>query len=290
MKKCLISWLIGVFIVTGCTASQPPEDATKPPFVPPLPATVVRSQHYVIHSSATEAQTREVSASVEALRAACTTLLPELEQGQVFQLVLYKDQAEFKRHNHSSPWAEAYYKRPYSVAYPGEGPNPHHWMLHEATHQIIAEAGGYKPRRWLNEGLASYVGSSTLSDGVLQLGIPDPAAYPIWWLDEVHAVPGGTPTFQGRPLLSLADLIEDTGPPIGQNVNHYYVAYWSLVHYLLHGDNGAHRGALRALLERGGQRDAFVELVGPYDRIQPRWHAHLTALFADPSDAGAEPR
>lgn len=270
-------------LISGCTEAPQAQQVGAPPQVF-IPATTVQTNHYLIHSSATEVETTSVSDAVESLYRAYADLLPSRAPATGLKLVLYKNRAEFKQNNRSSPWAEAYYKRPYSYAYPGAGENPYHWMLHEATHQLLAEVGGYKPQRWLNEGLASYFGASRLRNGALQLGQADPAAYPVWWLKDVHIAADAPPTLQGTPFPSLAQLVEDTGPPIGENVNHYYVAYWSLVHYLLHGDNGAHRNAMPALLEQHGSAQAFKQLIGAYDVIEPRWHAHLAKLAREHSN------
>lgn len=274
-----------ICVIAGCSEPRQPErkpDAAAN--LPYIPAASIRTNHYVIHSSAAIGETTSVAMAVESLYRAFTGEFPNLQQSGTLHLVLYKDQLEFKRHNRSSPWAEAYYRRPYSFAYPGDSANAYHWMLHEATHQLVAEAAGYKPRRWLGEGVASYFGTSTLSEGKLDLGRPDPTSYPIWWLTEVGARADSPPTFQGTPLFSLKALLEDTGPPIAQHVNHYYVAYWSLVHYLFHGDNGIHRESVPALLQRRGEPGAFTQLVGAYDAIEPRWHAHLVGLVRAQAD------
>lgn len=258
------------------------EVATKPAapkLVPRTPSPpITETAHYAITSSATREQTEAVAAAVESLYSSYKSLLPVATASPKFQLVLYRDQQEFKRNNRSSPWAEAYYRRPRSYAYPAQGDNPHHWMLHEATHQLLVEASGYKLRRWLDEGVASYFGASRLEDGQLQLGRPDPSAYPVWRLAGVALDQRGPPAAEGTPLVRLEQIAEGSGPPIGDNVNNYYVCYWSLTHYLMHGENGKHRDALIDMLAEGGSPDAFKRLVGPYEKIEPRWHAHLKML------------
>lgn len=243
-----------------------------------IPNQVFTTQNFAIHSSATKEQTASVGSSVEALHRSYVTLFePEVQKSQ-FQLILFKDQAEFKKHNRSSPWAEAYYKRPYSFAYAANGENPYHWMLHEVTHQLLTEASGYKLRRWLNEGMATYLGSSKISGNVLQVGNPDKAAYPIWWLAEVRFDQASKPTFSGSPIPSLQEIIEESGPPVGENVNSYYIAWWSLVHFLMQGDGGTHRQGAIELLKEGGSPESFQRLIGNYADIEPSWHHHLQSL------------
>ena len=272
-------WRIAATLACAAWACACGKPAAGPsPADPWIPARVVETPHYLIHASATQAQTRIVGDAVEQLRVAYAALLPPRQRDRRLQLVLYADQAEFKRNNRSSAWAEAWYRRPYAFAYPGGGRNPHHWMLHEATHQLLAEVGGYKLRPWLNEGVAAYFGASRLRHDGLHPGEPDPDAYPVWWLDAVAGRAGGTPTFEGDALIRLQRLLEGKGPGIDTGVNAYYVASWSLVHYLIDGDGGAHRAALPALLEQGGDPGAFRQLIGDYAQVEPRWHAHLLAL------------
>ena len=270
--------LVALLLASGCGQHE----SAPPPPAPFVPAPVLATAHYQIHSAATRMQTDAVAAALERLHAAYAQVFP-LQPGRdgPYQVVLYRDQAEFKRNNRTAPWAEAYYRRPIAYAYPGEGANPHHWALHEATHQLLAEAGGYRLPRWLNEGLAGCFGAGTLDRAGLHTDRPDPGAYPVWWLRDVRVGADGAPRFQGEPLLRLHELVEGTGPPVGEHVNHYYVAWWSLVHYLLHGDGGAQRQALVQLVREGGDAAAFRRLVGDDAQVEPRWRAHLLRLAAD---------
>lgn len=245
------------------------------PYIPP---TVVETPHYRIHSSATDAQTRDVAGSVEILHAAYAKVLGPGQRHGLLELVLYKDQAEFKANNRSAPWAEAYYREPRSYAYPGSGDNPHHWMLHEATHQLLRQASGFRLRRWANEGVASYFGAGTLRNCVLEPGNPDRNAYPIWWLASMRLSGDLQADIDRGEIIPIEQIVEDTGPPVAQHVNTYYLHYWSLTHYLLEGDGGRHRAAFLALLRDGGDPAEFRRLIGPYAHVQRGWYAHLRGL------------
>lgn len=252
------------------------QSATTAP--PGLPAMASRTPHFLIHSAANPQQTAAVGMAVEALHRSYAMTVGQRGTAGPFQLVLYRDQADFKAHNRSSPWAEAYYRRPYAFAYPGEGGAPHQWMLHEVTHQLLAEASGLSPRRWMSEGMACYFGASRLSRGKLHVGTPDPAGYPVWWLSELRFDSTGLPTLEDVPLPTLRQLVEDSGPPVSAHVNGYYLAWWSLVHFLMEGDGQAHRRQALLLLHRGGNPAAFQQLIGSYAEFEPRWHQHLRAL------------
>lgn len=259
----------------GSGAGQQEAPAAAPPG---LPATMSRTPHFIIHSAATPEQTAAVGVAVEALHRSYAMTVGQQGTAGAFQLVLYRDQADFKAHNRSSPWAEAYYRRPHAFAYPGEGDAPHQWMLHEVTHQLLAEASGLAARRWMNEGMACYFGASRFSGGTLHAGAPDPASYPVWWLGELRFDSAGHPSLENVLLPTLRQLVEDSGPPVAEHVNGYYLAWWSLVHYLMEGDGQAHRRQALLLLHRRGDPAAFQQLIGSYADVEPRWHQHLRAL------------
>lgn len=279
MKNTVL--LISIFISAFCNAAEIEMDEVSPSSLY-IPAEVHNTPHFTIHSNASKEQTASVGTAVEALYQAYKSTLGLRDADHQLQLVLYRDQAEFKQHNRSgAPWAEAYYQRPNSFAYPGNVENPYHWMLHEVTHQLLKEASNYKPRQWLNEGMAGYFSSSQLSGQMLRLGELDQFSYPIWWLKEVRFDQPHKPTFLGSPVPSLQQLVEESGPPIGENINNYYVAWWSLTHFLMQGDGGAYRKGTIELLKNGGDPEAFHRLIGSYADIEPRWYVHLRKLVTE---------
>lgn len=235
--------------------------------------------HYRILSNATPEQTRRIAEAVEALHRAYFKLFPQPAQreAQRLELVLYKDRDQFQRHNRSARWAEAYYRAPRGYAYfNATAANPHHWMLHEATHQLQREVSGFRRSRWLDEGLATYLSSSQLIDGQLQPGSPDPEAYPIWQLPW-HRMSGVMQQdIANGTFIPLRALITGQGaPPVDDNVNAYYIHWWSLAHYLMHGDGGRHAAGYKRLVAEPGGVEAFERLVGPLAEVQRGWYADL---------------
>jgi len=261
--------------------------------LPPLPgARVVDTAHYRITTTADEAQTRQVGDAAEALHAAWLAFfhaLPGVQEradaataAGKLRLTLYANRAEFQANNRSSWWAEAYYRRPVCYAYfPKNERSPYQWMVHEATHQMNTEVGALRLAKWANEGLSDYFSTSVLRDGRLQPGRIDPDTHPVWHL----ATMGLTGSLdrdvrEGRiiPLRALITGID--APPIERNVNRYYIEYWSLVHFLLHGDHGRHAAAFRRVLARGGTLEAFTEEIGPPEKIELAWYQDLRAKVA----------
>ncbi len=246
----------------------------------PADATTVQTKHYLISSTAAPAQTTLVANAVESLHGAYTAffrgLLPRAETPAKLQLVLYKNQQQFKTYNRSRPWAEAYYRAPISHAYYAQGDaNPYHWMVHEATHQLNFEVAHFPKAKWIDEGLASYFGTSKIEGRRLQPGAIDPNTYPIWWLSSL-ALSGDLQAdiSQGR-IIPLRALITDTGPAIGLNVNLYYIEYWSLSHFLFHHEHGRHARKYRELIVQGSSIEKFEALFGPIEQVQRDWYQYL---------------
>lgn len=284
-----IAWVRGVLPRPGVAPApglvqRPTPPATQPPLRPD--ARRVRTAHYVIHSTATPAQTRRIAQAAEHLHAAYAGLFPaEPAYARGLELVLYRDRAEFQRYSGSRmPWAEAYYLRPRSHAYFGEGENPYHWMLHEATHQLMRQASGFSRRRWFDEGIATYFGTSLIDAGGLHPGRIDTATYPVWWLRE-HRLSGDLAAdVRSGAVIPLRALLTDTGPDFSTAFNRYYVQYWSLVHFLMHAGGGRHSANVRALAARGGSIEDFERMIGPVEAIEREWYAYLQALIAQARD------
>lgn len=249
---------------------------------PSLPASARKREtaHYHIYSTATDGQIQLVSEAVESLHAAYMGYFPKSsnpsQQGKL-TLVLYKDRDEFKRNNRSSPWAEAYYLSPRSYAYyAADARNPHHWMIHEATHQLSREVSGFKRIKWIDEGLASYFGASRISHGKLEPGEIDENTYPIWWLADYSLTGMLEQDIASRQFIPLEQLITGRGgPDINQHFNQYYIHYWSLSHFLFHYRGGLYAERYKRLIAEGGSVENFRQIVGPLDRVQAEWYEYL---------------
>lgn len=245
----------------------------------------VDTAHYTLLSDASPEQTRRIAQAAEALYAAYSKVfagsLPETSVQPRLQLMLYRSRGEFKANNRSSPWAEAFYQWPRSHAYYAEGsPNPYHWMVHEATHQLNYERAHLRLPRWINEGLATYFGTSRLEHGVLHPGEIDRNTYPAWWLPQLWLTGNLEDDVARGRLIPIRALITDTGPDINTNVNLYYIEYWSLAHFLLEHDRARHAAGFRMLMKTDGSLLEFERLIGPVDRVQAEWYSHLMRLRA----------
>lgn len=255
------------------------EPATAQVIVPPH-ARRLESQHYLIDSSASDDDAQATLAAVESLHRAYYAFfqLPEARPGAAkHRLVLYRDRNEFKQFNRSRRWAEAYYLAPACHAYYARGhANPHHWMLHEATHQLNREVSGFPRTRWTEEGLASYFGASRLIDGELHIGQADFNAYPLWWLADLKLSGDVLRDIREQRIVGLRALVTGRdGPPMDQAFNSYYVGYWSLTRFLFEYDSGRYARGFRQLIRRGGSLADFEALIGPVDAVQAQWYPAL---------------
>ncbi len=258
----------------------------------PLPgAKRVETEHYTITTTADAVQTQRVADAVEVLHTAYGRFFPASHapiEGQAkLQLTLYGYREQFRANNTSMPWAEAYYLRPVCYAYYAKGEaNPYHWMIHEATHQLNAEVSGFRKAKWIDEGLATYFGTSRIEHGKLVPGKIDPDTYPIWWLSNSGLTGSLDADIEAGRWIPIRALITGKDAPnISSNVNRYYIQYWGLTHFLFHHDNGRYADAYRRLILEGGTLANFEKIIGPADRIEYEWYRYLQAITADLTSA-----
>jgi hypothetical protein len=254
-----------------------------PPFDPSLFAVHVETTHYAIASNATPAQTQQVAEAIEALHAAYAgffagRLPPRSAEAAKYQVALYRDRADFRAHNATRAWSHGYYRTPVCTSYFDAGAaQPVQWLLHEATHQLDVEWAGFTRTPWVEEAIASYFGTSRIDGGAMRLGDLDPGTYPLRWLRTLPLSGDRQRDLAMWRIVSLRELIESDGPTVPSDVNRYYLGYWSLAHYLLHGEDGRHAEAFRTMVANGGSLADFERLVGPVEQVEAGWYAYLLA-------------
>ena len=257
---------------------------------PPPNARIHESERYRIITTADAAHTEQVARAIESLHNRYIEFFREHLPQDAFEarpkklkLTLYRDRAQFQRHNHSLSWAEAYYLAPMCHAYYVEGaPNPYHWMVHEATHQLNAEVAHFKKAPWIDEGLGTYFGTSRFANGELRLGEIDPDTYPIWWLASFPLDEDLNVDIAQQRWVPLRALLTGKGmPPMAGRVNQYYVQYWILTHFLFHYDGGRYAVGYKNLIAEGGTLANFEKRIGPVERIEREWHRYLLDLVSE---------
>jgi hypothetical protein len=191
---------------------------------------------------------------------------------------LFKDRAEFRRVNPNLGWAEAFYREPYCRAYFSASElNPYQWMLHESVHQLNREVAHLRLEKWLEEGLAEYFSTSVLETNALAVGRIDPNTYPVWWIDEIATSPDLTENIRSGSVIPLRAIITNRGgPSLNSHFNLYYLHWWTLTHFIF--ESSRYRQHAVELALRGGTLDAFEQMIGPVDRVQPEWHQYVREL------------
>jgi hypothetical protein len=251
---------------------------------PWFPKVVVETEHYVIRSSATEKQTREIGQVAEIVYAGYHQLMDELQQTiqphDRLGIKLFRNRREFRRCNAVHGWAEAFYRPPYCYQYySADEIHPYHWMMHEATHQLNDVAAHLRMPQWLDEGLACYIGTSRIVDNALQLGEIDTNTYPVWWIDSMDLSGALDADKRARTIIPLRAIIAGRGgPSVNQHFNLYYLHWWSLTHFLMHYENGKYREGFDRLIATGGGLTAFEEHIGPIKSVERQWYAYLCDL------------
>jgi hypothetical protein len=245
------------------------------------PTHTLATEHYLIVSSATAAQTKEIGEVVEALYAAYGKVLAEFpgmgQQHPRLQLKLYKNRAEFRRCNRRVGWAEAFYRKPCCHAYySSEEINPYHWMLHEAIHQLNDEVTQLRAPQWLDEGLGDYFGCSLLRNGTLQPGQIDRNTYPIWWLEDMALSGDIARDIANSQIIPLRAILSGQGgPSLNRHFNLYYIHWWSLTHFLFEHAGGKYRTAFFRVIREKGTLESFEKNIGPIERVQAEWYQYL---------------
>lgn len=287
-RQLLVALLLAV--LAGCGADDRRSAVTAPASTAVSGSVEILTSHYAITATADQRTTDKVGAAAEALFSSYTQFFDPSPSNKpsMLRLRLYATREEFQAHNRSRPWAEAYYVDGVCHAYLDTSkPNPYHWLLHEAVHQLNRELTGYAKDKWINEGLATYFGSSRYTDGVLHAGEMDLDAYPLWWLKRWELSGDWATDVQARQVIPLRALITGQGgPPLDATVNAHYLGWWSLSHFLLHHDDGRYAAGYRHLIQHGGSLVDFERHIGPLPQVEAEWYAYLQARITEQRVAG----
>lgn len=248
------------------------------------PSLTLQTRHYTIDSSATREQTEAVGRVAESLYAAYETFLQSLgiplKRNEKLKMKLFANREEFRLCNHISGWAEAFYQTPYCYQYySADERNPYHWMIHEATHQLNEEAATLPLSKWLDEGLADYFGSSLVSSNGLALGTIDINTYPVWWIKMIARSGNLDKDKTKYSIIPLRAIISGSGgPDMDRFFNLYYLHWWSLTHFLIHGQNGKYRQGFARLLTGDSDINSFEKHIGPIETVEKEWYEYVLAL------------
>lgn len=242
------------------------------------------TEHYIIISTATPEQTEEIAGVAEIVYNAYQEFLGQMgksiEQHPKLKMKLFKDREEFRRINNVTDWREAFYEFPYcNQYYASREANPYHWAMHEATHQLNAEAAHFNLPQWLNEGMACYISTSKIADKSLHLGEVDRNAYPVGWLYTI-AKSGDLQTDKDNlSIIPLQTIVSEYGgPDLNESFNMYYLHWWSLIHFFMNYNNGQYRDGLSKVISEHGTLSSFETNLGKIEIVEEQWYQYVKEL------------
>ena len=232
----------------------------------------VRSPHFVVISNAGARDARNTAVQFEQIRAVFREALPirQKEAGPVVTILAVKDDKSLhellpdywtKGHAHPAGLFVSAMNQFYiAVDLDAEGTNPYETIYHEYYHSQTAPYYPDMPT-WLSEGLASFFGNSRIDGTAAIVGEASPdllyqlAHSKMIPLDTLFGVDRSSPYYNEQSKVTM-----------------FYAESWALVHYLLIGDNQAHRTMLAAYLEAldaGAKQDgAAAKAFGDLKKLQ----------------------
>jgi len=160
------------------------------------------------------------------------------------------------------------YQLQVAVQLSGQGDNPLQPIYHEYYHSLTIPYFPGLPV-WISEGLADFYGNSKVVDKTASLGMPDAGLIEL---------------LREQPMISLQALFRvDQASPYyneGSKATIFYAESWALIHYLMMGDNNAHRPQLAAYLDalsHGASRDeAAAKAFGDMGKLQKALQSYVS--------------
>lgn len=241
----------------------------------------VRSPHFVIVTNAGESEAKQTAVQFEQIRSLFRDALPlaKNHNGPVVTILAAKNEKtlqqllpEYWAKGHAHPagifvQAMNQYYIALQLDIEGQGPNPYETIYHEYYHSLTMPYAPNTPT-WLSEGLADFFGNSEI-DG--KTAIMGQASGPLLY------------QLQGQRLLPLGTLfqVNQSSPYYNEDskVTLFYAESWALVHYLMIGDNQAHKGMLTAYLNALGngatEEAAVTQAFGDLNKLQNALESYI---------------
>jgi hypothetical protein len=241
----------------------------------------LKSAHFTITSNAGKGATSTLAWQLEQMRSEVAVLWPwaKLDLNKPLVIFALKDEMSLKGlapvywekksggAGSVSVWVTGYDRTFLAVRTDVEEDAKRHVNPYASSYfayfsLILQQSVPHRLPPWFMRGLAAVMSNTVIDDKSVLIGPPAP-----WYLQELH---------RGRHI-PLADMIaaRDGSPWLkGDNLYLFDAEAWSIVHYLLFADSGAHAGHLQQYLNgilNGASPDAaFVETIGrPADLQTP---------------------
>ena len=232
----------------------------------------VRSPHFVIVTNAGESSGKQTAVQFEQIRSLFQDALPiaKSHNGPVVTILAAKNEKtlqellpEYWAKGHAHPagiFVQAMNQFYIALQLDVQGPNPYETIYHEYYHALTMPYAPNTPT-WLSEGLADFFGNSEIQGKTAIMG---EASGPLLY------------QLQQQRLLPLDALfrVNQSSPYYNEDskVTLFYAESWALVHYLMIGDNQAHKAALATYLNALGngapEEDAAKQAFGDLSKLQ----------------------
>jgi tetratricopeptide (TPR) repeat protein len=260
--------LLGTLVLATCACACFPSltDAAAGSWVE------VRSPHFVVVSNASDKDARNTAIRFEQIREVFREAIPKTpdRSGPPITILAAKDEVTLaqllpemwaKGHAHPSGLFENAMSQSYiAIELGAKGPNPYATIYHEYYHSLTTP---YLPDlpTWLAEGMADFFGHSEVDGRMAIVGEAAPEL-----LYQLHSA----------SLIPLETLfrVDRSSPYYNEQnkVTMFYAESWALVHYLMIGDNQAHKPMLTAYLaalDAGeNENDAAAKAFGNLKNLQ----------------------
>ncbi|MBK8802212.1 MAG: hypothetical protein IPN71_09195 [Fibrobacteres bacterium] len=243
----------------------------------------LHSAHYTIWSSAPAPRAQMALQATESLHQRWQAWVGGHTKHDTsrHQLMLYGSRTEMRQALPGIGWAEAFYNGKQCVQYDDPSASrPLHWLVHEATHQLVAEDAHLTLPRWANEGLACLFSVSRMVPGPqnrleIRLATVDPNTYPTWWLPRFK-LSGvmSTDLNEEKIILPTTILKEPESVDISNSLNQHYLSWWSMASFF----HAADSQAWKKWIITDGTDEGLMRRFGPRKTLDDRWYAHLMRL------------
>ncbi|MEM6551570.1 MAG: DUF1570 domain-containing protein [Planctomycetota bacterium] len=296
-----LSLLLPVYALAGGgSTTTTPQPASEPAPLPLL--RVFETQHYRIHTNLPRGEAKPFGQHMDRLAEQYTRRFRELGQPPAAPLPLYllataDDYRNLLQHfginaaNSGGMFFVTHHH--HGLATFTHSPNHHHTLKtlqHEGFHQFVFSTLGTRVPTWLNEGLAQYFEDAVLVRDSMELGLASP--------QRIARIKRAIHSGQALPLNRLLTLTPRdwahalrTDPAASSRI---YAQAWSLVYFLIHGEDGRHLPALQRYLRElaaGAEPDtALKHAFGPagLTALEPRWRTFALEHEPAPLDTALQ--
>ena len=253
---------------------------------PPAQLRVHRTGFYELYTDVSETEAREAAVRMDAIATEYlrqTAKLKKAPPPPYMQFKFFRRIEDYEAAG-GTPGSGGQFDRRTGVlmAVAGQQTDARTWhrVQHEAFHQFAHHTLGGELPPWLSEGLAEYFAESVFTGDSMVTGlVPENRRGRI------------TATIDTKQFMPLERMLLMTSEQWNRElIRDNYDQAWSLVVYLLHGDNGAHAGSFNEFLVLCSQghnwQNAWRQTFGSMQGLERGWARWWRQLPQDPTAQG----